>query len=209
VAPPNQLTTFTYILNIENVDNSTLHMRNIRDILPQGGFRYLFNSASYTITDEPFDPLNDNFAFLDGGILMSDGDLMATVLENDRQELTWSDPGGGGDPKWMLAQAGAATDTLIIRFQVLANLDSSGTYFNELFGDVGAGCNAPQHLVGLGIFTQGQEDEEYCFRYSWPTSGVIVPSYDVQSTAGNLVGQGNADLIANLNTAVLNSWHLN
>ena len=122
LAFPDQLTTFTYILNVENVDNSTLHMRNIRDILPQGGFRYLLNSASYKVTDTPFDPENDNFAFLEDGILISDSDLEATILGNNRQELEWSDPGGGGDPKWTLAQAGAATDTLIVRFEVTASL---------------------------------------------------------------------------------------
>jgi hypothetical protein len=209
VAFPGELTTFTYIVNVENVDASTLHMSNVRDILPQGGFRYLMNSASYKIANSPFDPATDSFATLVGDIPMLDGGLEATILANDRQQLVWSDPGGGGDPKWSLAQAGSDGDTLIIRFEVIATLDSSCTYFNELFGDVGAGCNAPQSLVGLGIFTLGQEDEEYCFRYSWPTSGVIVPSYDVRSTTGNLVGQGNADLVADLNTAVLNSWHLN
>ena len=209
VAFPEVVTVFTYIINVENVDTSTLHLDNVRDILPQGGFRYLLNSASYKITDTPFDPENDSFINLAGDIPILDGDLEKTILANNRQQLVWSDPGGGGDPKWSLSQAGSDGDTLIVRFEVIATLDSSGTYFNEVFGDVGAGCNAPQHLVGLGIFTPGQEDEEYCFRYSWPTSGVIVPSYDVQSSAGRLVGQGNADLISDLNSAVLNSWHLN
>ena len=142
VAFPEEVTVFTYIVNVENVDTSTLHLDSVRDILPQGGFRYLMNSTSYKIANTPFDPETDNFIHLVGDIPLSDGDLMATVLGNVRQQLVWADAGGGGDPKWSLSQAGSDGDTLIMRFEVIATLDSSGTYFNEVFGDVGAGCNA-------------------------------------------------------------------
>ena len=124
-------------------------------------------------------------------------------------QLVWTEPNGGGFPNWSLAQAGQSGDTLVIRFQAQVVITGSGTYFNEIFADVGAGCSAPQRLVSAGVFTQGSEDQEYCSRYSWPTGGGVVPSFDVRSESGGLTGQGNVVMLTDNGSARLNSWHLN
>ena len=208
VVVANQLTTVTYVVNVENFDTSTLHMDSIRDILPPGGFTYVPNSTSYILADAPFDPLVDSFVSTAGHTVLPDSELQTSTLPSSRQQLVWSAP-HGGLPNWSLAQAGQSGDTLVLRFKAHVTLTGSGTYFNEIFGDVGAGCAAPQRLVSAGAFTPGNEDQEYCSRYSWPTSGVIVPSFDVRSTSGGLVGQGNISMLVNNSSARLNSWHLN
>ena len=205
----NQLTTLTYVANIENFDTSTLHLDSIRDILPQGGFNYVADSTSYFIADAPFDPLVDDFASTAGHTLLPDTELGWSTLGSGRVQLVWTEPNGGGFPQWSLAQAGQAGDTLVIRFQAQVILTGSGTYFNEIFADVGAGCSAPQRLVSAGVLTQGSEDHEYCSRYSWPTAGVTVPSFDVRSTSGGLAVQANISMSTGNGSALLNSWHLN
>ena len=77
----------------------------------------------------------------------------------------------------------------------------SGSYYNEVFVDVS--CSAPSSLISEGVTTQ----DEYCAAYSWPTSGVLVPSYDVRSISGGLTGQGNA-VFQTEDGAQLTSWHI-
>ena len=81
----------------------------------------------------------------------------------------------------------------------------------EAFIGVGSGCNAPQALVDENVFTPGQEDAEYCTSYSWPTGGVIVPTYDVQASVDHSTGQGNItiDWTQFPTDADLQSWHVN
>ncbi len=205
----NQLTTLTYVANIENFDTSTLHLDSIRDILPQGGFDYLANSASYFLAAAPFDPLVDDFTSTAGHTVLPDTELQWSTLGSGRVQLIWTEPHGGGFPNWSIAPAGQSGDTLVIRFQAQVTLTGSGTYFNEIFAGVGAGCSAPQRLVSVGVFTQGSEDEEYCSRYSWPTSGVVVPSFDIRSESGGITGNGNVVMLTDNGSARLNSWHLN
>ena len=107
-------------------------------------------------------------------------------------------PGGAG---WGLAQAGLPGDTFIVRFQAEFTPTDSGSYYNELFVDVS--CSAPSNLIAEGVTTQS----EYCASYSWPTSGILVPSYDVRSITGGMTGQGNAILAAE-DGAQLTSWHI-
>jgi len=57
-----------------------------------------------------------------------------------------------------------AGETLTLSFQAVGALGDSGTYANEV------------HIVVLaGVFDN---------TYSWPTSGIVVPQYDISSTAG-------------------------
>ncbi len=205
----NQPTTVTYVINVENFDTSTLAIDSVRDILPQGGITYVADSATYILADEPFDPLVDSFTDVIGHYALPDTELQQSTLASGREQLIWIHPNGGASPNWSLAQADNPDSILIIRFQAQATLTGSGTYFNELFADVGSGCSAPQALVSAGVFTPGNETQEYCSRYSWPTAGIIVPSYDVRSISGGLTGQGNVVMTVNNSSARLNSWHLN
>ncbi len=203
VAQPGVPTTFTYLIDVVNVDSTPLHIDSIRDVLPSGGFAYAPASTEVWITDDPLVGLPDDFTLPLGFSPFDDADLGKTFLPSERWQLVWDGPGGSG---WGLAAAGSPGDTLILRFQVDVNLAGSGTYYNEVFIDVGPGCSAPQDLINEGVFTEGQEDEEYCTAYSWPTGGVVIPTYDVQSGAGGIVGQGNVILAADLMS--LESWHV-
>jgi hypothetical protein len=204
VAPPNELTVLTYLVNVENTDVNTLHVSSIKDVLPPTGFTYVFGSTMVKITDQPtFD-----FGDITGFLPFSDDDLESTFLASERWQLVWDGPGGAG---WSIAAAGGATDTLILRFSATVTPTSSGSYYNEAFIDVGSGCSAPQDLISQGVFTPGQEDEEYCTAYSWPTGGVMVPTYDVRSGTGSVTAQGNVDVdwSGGYGDARLNSWHVN
>ena len=100
-----------------------------------------------------------------------------------------------------LAQAGLPGDTFIMRFQAEFTPADSGSYYNELFVDVS--CSAPSTLIAEGVTTQ----QEYCAAYSWPTSGVLVPSYDLRSITSGLTSQGNA-VFGEGDGAQLTSWHI-
>ena len=95
-----------------------------------------------------------------------------------------------------------------MRFKASVTLTESGSYYNEAFVVVGSGCSAPQALTSQGVFNPDVEDEEYCTGYSWPTGGVIVPTYDVQSTSDTTTGVGNITIDWTNSTTQLNSWHV-
>ncbi len=146
----NQPTTVTYVINVENFDTSTLAIDSVRDMLPQGGITYVADSATYILAEEPFDPLEDSFTDVSGHYGLPDTELQQSTLASGREQLIWILPHGGASPNWSLAQADNDDSILIIRFQAQATLTGSGTYFNELFADVGSGCSAPQALVSVG-----------------------------------------------------------
>ncbi len=209
VAMANQSATFTYIINVKNFDTSALHLYAVRDVLPSGVFTYVAESTSYKIANEPFDPLTGDFTDVDGHTALPDTELQTSTLPSGRLQFVWSEPQGGGDPNWNLAQAKQNNNTLIIRFQVLSTLSGSGTYFNEVFADADNGCHAPNDLKSAGVFTSGFEDAEFCAYYSWPTAGIIIPNYDVKSKSGILEGQGSVVMYAGSGSADINSWNLN
>ena len=206
LALPNETTVFTYVISIENVEKNSQHVQQIKDVLP-AGFLYCDGPAVgdpskscdptlYRFADDPFDPATDSYSSIVGYTPLSAP--VETPGPDSRWELVWDGPGGAG---WGLAQAGLPGDTFIVRFQAEFTPTESGSYYNELFVDVS--CSAPSSLIAEGVTTQS----EYCASYSWPTSGVLVPSYDVRSINGGLTSQGNAILQAG-DGAQLTSWHI-
>ena len=206
LALPNQTTVFTYIISVESLEGNAQHVQRIKDVLP-AGLLYCSGPAQgdpsktcdptlFKITDDLFDPGTDSFSSIAGYVTLADP--VQTTGTNDRWELLWDGPGGAG---WGLAAAGQPQDTFIMRFQAEFTPTDSGAYYNELFVDVS--CSAPSTLVAEGVTTQ----EEYCASYSWPTSGILVPSYDVRSISGGFTGQGNAVFQAG-DGAQLTSWHI-
>ena len=206
LALPNQTTVFTYIISIENLEKNTQHVERVKDVMPTG-FLYCdgptqgdpsksCDPALWKIADGPFDPAADSFSSIAGYVALSAP--VETAGPDNRWELLWDGPGGAG---WGLAESAQSGNTFIIRFQAEFTPTESGSYYNELFADVN--CSAPSSLIAEGVTTQ----EEYCASYSWPTSGVLVPSYDVRSITGGITGQGNAVLEAG-DGAQLTSWHI-
>ncbi|MCH8848788.1 MAG: hypothetical protein J4N29_06140 [Chloroflexi bacterium] len=204
LALPNQTTVFTYIINVENLERNVQHIQEIEDVLPPG-FLYCNGPTQgdpgqtcdpplFKITDDPFDPVTGSYSSLAGYAVLPEPSVSD---EDGRVEIEWEGPGAG----WFLTKAGGPKDTLIIRFQAEFTPNESGSYYNELFVDVS--CSAPSNLIAEGVTTQ----EEYCASYSWPTSGVLVPSYDIRSITGGITGQGNA-IIAAEDGAQLTSWHI-
>lgn len=204
MALPNETTVLTYIINVENLEQNAQHILEIEDVLPQGVL-YCNGPAQgdpsqtcdpplFRITSDPFDPVTDSYSSIAGYTVLPDPE---DSDEDGRMELEWDGPGAG----WFLTKAGGPNDTLIIRFQAEFTPTDSGSYYNELFVDVS--CSASSELIAEGVTTH----KEYCASYSWPTSGVLVPSYDVRSITGGITGQGNAVLEA-VDGAQLTSWHI-
>ena len=174
---------------------------------PRGGFEWCDPSnpptgfscdqPKYKWRADPFDPLVDSFTDLTGYTDANDPALTYDPV-SDRWELFW-------DQGWNIQQAGLAQDNLIFRFQAHITLDTSGSYFNEIFADVN--CSAPSVLISEGVTSQA----EYCASYSWPAGGVMVPTYDVQATTGSITAQGNiiVDWSGAFPTGGINSWHVN
>ena len=208
---PNVNTIVTYIVSVENFEQNSAHTTSVEDVLPTAGFEYCSpafppddpllscDSPMWKTADRAFDPATDSFTDTTGFTQLSDP--QQTYLTGDqRWELFWDGPGGSG---WGLLQAGQPNDTFLLRFQAQVTASSSGTYFNEAFADVN--CSAPSSLITEGVTSQA----EYCASYSWPTSGVVVPSYDLRATVGGYSAQGSASLDLGSLTAQLNSWHVN
>ena len=206
MALPNQTTVFTYIINVENLEKNSQHILQVKDVLPpgllycdgpaQGDSSKSCDPPLFEITNDPFDPATDSYSSIAGYDGMLPSPALTTGVDG-RWELVWDGPGAG----WFLTKAGGPHDTLIIRFQAEFTPVESGSYYNELFIDVN--CSAPSSLISEGVTTT----EEYCASYSWPTSGVLVPSYDVRSISGGLTGQGNA-VFQEGDGAQLTSWHI-
>ncbi len=210
LARPNINTIVTYIINVKNIEQNSLHIDSIEDVLPPSGFLYCSpnyppsdqqlscDSPMWKTADEPFDPVSGDFTDVTG--FTAYDDPQQTFLAGDgRWKLFWDGPGGSG---WGLKQAGDTDDNFILRFQSQVTPTSSGTYFNEAFANVN--CSAPSSLIAEGVTSQA----EYCAAYSWPTSGVVVPSYDVRTVSGALAGQG-VLVITGASTAQFTSWHMN
>lgn len=210
LALPNQVNTFTYIVNIENMDQATRQILSITDVLAQGGFRYCNPSSTppcdaprYKRVANPFVFPADGFSLASfGGTVLADPSLSLIPIppDDNRQKLIWNTPGGSDSS---LAAGGTSTDTFILRFQARITPTESGSYWNEIFADVN--CSSPTPLKNEGVIT----DADYCASYSWPAGGVAVPNYDVRSGALHLSGQGNITLDWDNHSALLNSWHIN
>ncbi len=104
---PNQLTTFTYRMSIENHGTSRVHLYDLGDLLPPG-FAYVTDSASST------------------GILRSPGPILlglpTITIVSGRQQVVWS-----FDPPRPYVESGT---TATVTFQATATL-SEGTYNDD------------------------------------------------------------------------------
>ncbi len=210
VALPNVNTIVTYIINVENIEQNSLHIDSIKDVLPPDGFTYCSpnfppddlqlscDRPMWKTTDESFDPATGDFSDTMGFAMYNDPEQTLSA-GGDRWELFWDGPGGSG---WGLQQAGDPNDNLILRFQAQLTVTQSGTYYNEGFAH--ADCSAPSSLIAEGVTSQ----EEYCASYSWPTGGGVVPKYNVSSSSGGTTAQGLMALTGS-DSLQLNSWHVN
>jgi hypothetical protein len=120
-------------------------------------------------------------------------------LENlngvDRWKLLWTKdefPGGN-------AVSIASGETLTMTFWVVTTKDVSGSYYNEvlLLSDV----PVPKIFADIGL-----SEEEYFVSYSWNTGVVIVPAYDSQTDAGEVLIDANMALI--LGGIAITSWQI-
>ena len=118
----------------------------------------------------------------------------------ERWELLWEPVS-----EWTLSAAGSTGDTLVVRFQARVTLENSGAFFNEIFSDID--CPVPVPLNQEGVTSSS----EYCSTYSWPTGGVMIPTYDVSIKTGSITAHGNIviDWSGVVPTGGLRSWHAN
>ncbi|MFC2003802.1 hypothetical protein ACFLV4_07700 [Chloroflexota bacterium] len=110
----------------------------------------------------------------------------------DRWFLNWTD-----DELPPVSIASGATETLT--FMTWADINDSGTYFAELM--VFPSKPVPTLLDRIGVSA-----EEYVANYSWNTGGIVVPHYDSQATAGEVVIDTNFGWISGQLNVL--SWHL-
>jgi hypothetical protein len=113
----------------------------------------------------------------------------------DRWKLLWTKdefPGGN-------AVSIASGETLTMTFWVVTTKDVSGSYYNEvlLLSDV----PVPKIFADIGL-----SEEEYFVSYSWNTGVVIVPAYDSQTDAGEVLIDANMALI--LGGIAITSWQI-
>jgi hypothetical protein len=218
VVQPGVETILTYVINIANLDGATEEVLLVKDVLPQGGFVFcdsgdvpVCDDPLYKVVDTPFNPSTDDFADTTNGwstLNAPNSETLLLLSDGDRWELKWdytngsspcAKPGGCNASGESLAWAGETGDTLIMRFQTSVTLETSGSYYNEVFVDVD--CVAPQPLLDEEVTTS----EDYCASYSWPSGGTLVPMYDVNSGAESTSGQGNVSVDVGGDTS-MESW---
>lgn len=140
------------------------------------GFSYTDNSTSGLTTLNPQLSLEDR-----NGV--------------DRWKLLWTiDEFPGGNA---VSIAAGATKTLT--FWAVTTKDVSGSYYNEveLLSDV----PVPKIFSDIGVF-----EGEYFVSYSWNTGAVIVPAYDSQADADQVLIDANMALI--LGGIAITSWQI-
>ncbi len=126
VAPPGETTTFTYTVTIQNVDQNTLQIDALKDVLPVD-FTYNTGTSSGMTTDNPT-PTQPAEVY-------------------PRWQLLWDGP-------WSISQAGQAGDTLTLVFGADITPTQSGSYYNEIFAELT--CAAPITLINEGVTTAGE-----------------------------------------------------
>ena len=120
-------------------------------------------------------------------------------LENlngvDRWKLTWAAP--------ELPPAGhisiASDETLTLTFWITTTKDVSGSYYNEV--EVLSDVPVPKIFSDIGVF-----EGDYFISYSWNTGAVIVPAYDSQADADQVLIDANMALI--LGGIAITSWQI-
>ena len=88
---------------------------------------------------------------------------------------------------------------MTLTFWVVTTKDVSGSYYNEveLLSDV----PVPKIFSDIGVF-----EGEYFISYSWNTGVVIVPAYDSQADADQVLIDANMALI--LGGIAITSWQI-
>ncbi len=206
---PGQTNIVTYIVNLANGSRNPEKVNELTDVLPQDGFQYCSPSlppptgtcdAPMTkATDTPFNPATDSFTDLTGFSVWFEPTLTYDATA-DRWTAQWLP-----SPAPQVGKDGDSDDTLIIRFQTYITPSTSGAYYNEVFID--SSCPNPPNALG----NEGIVKAEYCAMYSWPSGGVLVPTYDVLAETPRFRGYGNVivDWGGPLPTGQLQSWHVN
>jgi len=140
------------------------------------GFTYTDNSTSGLTTLNPQQSLEN-------------------INDVDRWKLLWTInefPGGN-------AVAIASGETLTMTFWITTTKDVSGSYYNEV--TVLSDVPVPKIFSDIGIF-----EGEYFISYSWNTGAVIVPAYDSQADADQVLIDANMALI--LGGIAITSWQI-
>jgi len=140
------------------------------------GFTYTDNSTSGLTTLNPQQSLEN-------------------INDVDRWKLLWTiDEFPGGN-----AVAIASGETLTMTFWITTTKDVSGSYYNEV--TVLSDVPVPKIFSDIGIF-----EGEYFISYSWNTGAVIVPAYDSQADADEVLIDANMALI--LGGIAITSWQI-
>jgi hypothetical protein len=140
------------------------------------GFTYTDNSTSGLTTSNPQQSLEN-------------------INDVDRWKLLWTiDEFPGGN-----TVAIASGETLTMTFWITTTKDVSGSYYNEV--TVLSDVPVPKIFSDIGIF-----EGEYFISYSWNTGAVIVPAYDSQADADEVLIDANMALI--LGGIAITSWQI-
>ena len=93
----------------------------------------------------------------------------------------------------------ASGETLTLTFWAMTTKEVSGSYYNEveLLSDV----PVPNIFSDIGVF-----EGEYFISYSWNSGAVIVPAYDSQTDAGQVLIDANMALI--IGGIAITSWQI-
>jgi len=140
------------------------------------GFTYTDNSTSGLTTLNPQQSLE-------------------SINDVDRWKLLWTiDEFPGG-----IALSIASGETLTLTFWAMTTKEVSGSYYNEveLLSDV----PVPNIFSDIGVF-----EGEYFISYSWNSGAVIVPAYDSQTDADQVLIDANMALI--LGGIAITSWQI-
>ena len=205
VVYPGIPTVVTYQISITNNGPDDLeNFDSIVDLLPPG-FAYVIGSATWewdgdasfppgddvngstaiNSPDNPIDPVYNICDFEPDFKSMADGRLQ---LKWHRDEsANGLEPGVDRCHNYPLPQGATFTQT----FQALADLEESGSYYNEVTAKVKFLTNR-----GIGKFNE---------LYSGPTAGTIVPDFDLQASTELTTLRSNAEITA-AGIEVM-SWH--
>jgi hypothetical protein len=120
---------------------------------------------------------------------------LETINGVDRWKLLWTiDEFPGGN-----AVSIASGETLTLTFWAATTKDQSGSYYNEL--ELLSDVPVPKIFSDIGVF-----GGEYFVSYSWNSGAVIVPAYDSQTDADDVLVDANMALI--IGGIAITSWQI-
>ena len=199
--PPNTDIIVTYTVNIENTGDDGVDVERLTDYLPPG-FTYCGPPAP--------DPAPPAGGTTDPDCQMPTGEIVAhpssifleTVNGVDRWRLIWdcaadNNCTGSGNSDEIDLDPG---ETRSFTFTAKTSQSSSGNFYNEilLFTDM----EAKDAFKSIGL-----TDADFGGAvFSWTTGTVSVPAYDIRSSGGSAIAQGNA--LIDATGVTLNSWNV-